>query len=80
MAHEILEVEALGHLVKAASHLVQLPKSHLWFDYDEQADVLYVHFEEKPRSTHSDMQDDGIILDYHYDKLVGVTILDASHR
>jgi uncharacterized protein YuzE len=49
-------------------------------DYDDEVDVLYVHFEEKPSSTHSEMSDLGIILDYRDDTLVGLTILDASQR
>lgn len=52
----------------------------MWLDYDEEADVLYLHFEEKPSSTHSEMRDDGIIFDYKGRRLVGVTILEASHR
>lgn len=80
MAKELLEVEVLDPLLKAATHLVQLPQSHMWLDYDDEADVLYVHFEAKPTSNHSEMRDDGIILDYRDDHLVGVTILGASHR
>ena len=52
----------------------------MWLDYDKLADVLYLHFEEKPKSTHSEMQDDGIIIDYRDDLLVGLTILEASQR
>ena len=60
---EILEKKSMAHLLKAVSHLVQLPKTHMWLDYDEEADVLYVHFEDQPRSTHSDIRDNGVILD-----------------
>jgi uncharacterized protein YuzE len=49
-------------------------------DYDEEADVLYLHFEDRPGSTHSEMGDDGVILDYKGHRLVGVTILEASQR
>jgi uncharacterized protein YuzE len=52
----------------------------MWLDYDQEADVLYVHFEDKPKSTHSDMREDGIILDYKGKQLVGLTILEASQR
>jgi len=52
----------------------------MWLDYDEEADTLYVHFEDKPASTHSEIRDDGVILDYKGRRLVGVTILDASQR
>lgn len=52
----------------------------MWLDYDAEADVLYLHFEEKPLSTHSEMRNDGIILDYDDDRLVGMTVLEASSR
>lgn len=60
--------------------LLQLPKKKMWLDYDAEADVLYLHFEEKPASDHSEMRQDGIILDYREDRLVGLSILDASQR
>ncbi len=37
---EILAKKSMAHLLKAVSHLVQLPKTHLWLDYDEKADFL----------------------------------------
>jgi uncharacterized protein YuzE len=77
---EILEKKTISHLLKAVAHLVQLPKTHMWLDYDEEVDVLYLHFEDKPGSTQSEMRDDGVILDYKGRRLVGVTILEASHR
>jgi uncharacterized protein YuzE len=52
----------------------------MWLDYDMEVDVLYLHFEENPASTHSEMRDDGIILDYRDDTLVGLTVLDVSLR
>ncbi|MCI0690619.1 DUF2283 domain-containing protein [candidate division KSB1 bacterium] len=80
MATEILEEKSVRHLLKAVANLVRLPKTHMWLDYDSEADVLYLHFEEKPNSTHSEMRDDGIILDYKGSRLVGLTVLDASQR
>ena len=78
MAKEVLAEKSLTHLLEAASHLVRLPQKHLWVDYDDEADVLYIHFVERPSSTHSELRDDGIILDYYGNRLVGITILDAS--
>ena len=77
---EILEKNSMSHLLKAVSHLVQLPKTHMWLDYDEEADVLYLHFEDQPGSTRSQLRDDGVILDYKGRCLVGVTILEESQR
>ncbi|MEW6359579.1 MAG: DUF2283 domain-containing protein [Planctomycetota bacterium] len=80
MAIELLKDTNVRHILKATANLIKLPKRKMWLDYDEEADVVYLHFEEKPRSTHSEMRDDGIILDYRGDALVGLTILDASRR
>ncbi len=80
MAAEVLEEKSINHILQAVTHLVKLPKTHLWLDYDAQADVLYLHFEDKPISTRSQMREDGIILDYKDDNLVGMTILEASQR
>ncbi len=80
MAIEMLAERDISHLLGAVSHLVHLPKPQMWLDYDAEADVLYVHFTEKPSSTHSDMREDGIILDYQDDRLVGLTVLEASQR
>jgi uncharacterized protein YuzE len=80
MAREVLEERSLDHLLKAVSHLVRLPKHPMWLDYDEEADVLYIHFEGEANSTHSEMLENGVILDYKGSTLVGVTILDASRR
>ena len=77
---EVLEEKSISFLLKAVTHLVKLPKHQMWLDYDSEADVLYLHFEDKPSSTHSEMRDDGIILDYRGNRLVGLTILEASHR
>jgi uncharacterized protein YuzE len=75
-----LAEESLDHLLKAVSHLVHLPRVQMQLDYDKGADVLYVHFTDKGRSTHSEMQGNGVILDYRGNTLVGVTILNASRR
>lgn len=80
MAVQIVEQPSLGYLLSAMKNFIKLPARKLWLDYDDEADVLYVHFEEKPASTHSEMSDEGILLDYRDDTLVGLTILDASQR
>ena len=71
MVADVLEEPTIGHLLKAMASFIKLPKTKMWLDYD---------FEEKPSSTHSEMRDDGIILDHREDSLAGLTVLDASHR
>ena len=80
MAAQILEQPGLGCVLKALTNLIKLPSTKMWLDYDADVDVLYVHFEEKPASTHSEMTEAGILLDYRDERLVGLTVLEASHR
>ena len=80
MVTGFLEEKNIGYLLKAVTNLIKLPTTKMWLDYDAEVDTLYLHFEEKPASTHSEMRDDGIILDYKDDILVGLTVLEASQR
>jgi uncharacterized protein YuzE len=80
MVTGLLEEQTIDCLLRATANFVKLPRTKMWLDYDAQADVLYLHFEESPASTHSEMRDDGIILDYRDDLLVGLTVLEASQR
>lgn len=80
MVTQLLEKKMMRHLFQATTHLIKLPQTRMWLDYDPEADVLYL-FEEHPSSTHSEMRDDGVILDYDQnERLVGMTVLDASLR
>ena len=52
----------------------------MWVDYDKEVDVLYISFRRPQRATDSEMLEEGILLRYKDDELVGITILDASKR
>ncbi len=80
MVTELLKQQNLKYLLKATTNFIKLPQTKMWLDYDAEADVLYIHFKEHPASTYSEMREDGIILDYHDNLLVGLTILEASQR
>lgn len=69
----------MGYL-KTLANFIKLPAKKMWLDYDAEVDLLYAHFEDRPASTHSEMTEEGIILDYKDDQLVGLTILEASQR
>ena len=70
----------LSEVFEATPHLLKFPKNKLWIDYDEEADVLYLSFQRPQKATESEMRDDGVLLRYKRDKLVGITILEASKR
>jgi uncharacterized protein YuzE len=77
---EALTKSLLTEVFEATPHLLKFPKNKLWIDYDEEADVLYLSFERPQKATDSEMRDDGVLLRYKRDKLVGITILEASKR
>jgi uncharacterized protein YuzE len=64
-------------ILESAAHFLKLGAKKLWFDYDEEADVLYMSFRRPRKATDSRLEGDLI---YHYrdEELVGVTLLHAS--
>ena len=65
----------------AISDLVQLAKygnDKLFIDYDEEADVLYVSFGKPQKADDSIHGEDDIIRRKKGNKIVGLTILNAS--
>src|SRR5206468_5961961 len=75
-----MEESAVSELLESLPHLLKLPSKQMWFDFDEEADVLYVSFERPQGATDSELTDDGVVLRYRGDQLVGVTILNARKR
>ena len=80
MARETLTKSILTEVFKATPHLLRFPKNKLWIDYDKEADVMYLSFDRPQKATESEMLDNGVLLRYKSDKLVGMTILEASKR
>ena len=70
----------LNEIVQFTANIVKFPVKKMWIDFDEEADVLYISFQRPQRATDSEMLDNGILLRYHRDRLVGLTVLDASTR
>ena len=52
---------------------------HVWLDYDKEADVLYMSFRKPQRATKTIEMDDVLVRKDGRD-IVGLTILNASHR
>jgi len=67
-------------VLQAIPQLVGFPKNRFWVDYDREADVLYISFRRPQDADDSVMTDDGILLRYRQEELVGVTVLDAAAR
>ena len=60
--------------------LIDFPVQRFWVDYDQEADVLYLGFQRPQKVTDTEMTDEGILLRYRDNQLVGITVLDASTR
>jgi len=67
-------------IFRAVPALVGIPARRYWVDYDDEADVLYISFERPQKATDTEMTEDGLLMRYRGEELVGVTVLDASTR
>ena len=75
-----LTAEAAAPILQAMPYLIRFPSQRFWVDYDAEADVLYVSLKRPQKATDSVLTDNGVLLRYRGDQLVGVTILEASAR
>lgn len=75
-----VEIELLEPVMQAVPFLIRFPTDRIMIDFDREADVLYISLERPQKSTHSEMTDDGILMNYRDDRLVGITVLNASMR
>ena len=57
-----------------------LPKKDTWTFYDVEADVLYINFHQPALIAYdSELTEDGILIRYQNDGIIGLTILNVSH-
>ena len=71
---------AVREIFEALPHIKKVGAKHLWFDFDEEADVLYVSLERPQRATDTDILKDGIFLRLRGKKIVGITITNVSKK
>jgi uncharacterized protein YuzE len=53
---------------------------NVWANYDQEADILYMHFRKPNRADYSEMTEDEMIVRYENNEVIGVTVLNASKR
>jgi uncharacterized protein YuzE len=80
MGKEVMSKESMEGIFKAMPHMLGFPAARFWVDYDTDADVLYISFQRPQKATDAEMTEDEVILRYRGDRMVGLTILDASKR
>jgi uncharacterized protein YuzE len=67
---------AVERAIRGLPELVAL-SPHIWVDYDEEADVLYVSFR-RPQQAKDSVMQDNIVYHYDGDQVVGVTVLECK--
>ncbi len=63
-----------------APAMLGLATQHMWVDYDEEADVLYMSFRKPQHATKTIELDDDVLLRKDGKTIVGLTIMNASTR
>ncbi len=63
----------LPHLNKIGSHRIT-------FDFDKNADVMYISLEKPQNATDTETAEDGTLYRYRGNRLVGITILNYSKK
>jgi uncharacterized protein YuzE len=80
MEKEPLSQVTVEQIFSLTPVLTTLPMAKLWIDYDREVDVLYVSFKRPQHATHSDMLENGVLLNYRGKEVVGMTVFEASTR
>ncbi|WP_207691130.1 DUF2283 domain-containing protein [Desulfonema limicola] len=70
----------IGQCVNVASDILRMSAAQVWINYDKEADVLYMSFRKPQRATETVELDDDMLLRKDGEKIVGLTILNASIR
>ncbi|MBI4945037.1 MAG: DUF2283 domain-containing protein [Bacteroidetes bacterium] len=71
---------AVKEIFEALPHIKKAGVKHLWFDFDKEADVLYISLERPQRATDTDIMENGIFFRYRGRKVVGITITNVSKK
>ena len=80
MATRLRKQDFIKNCLSLATDIVKLPLEHMWIDYDREADVLYLSFRRPQRATKTIEADEDILIRKDGNKIVGLTILNASSR
>ena len=70
----------IKEILDLTPRLLNIPFKHIWYSYDEEADVLYLNFKKPSHADDSILTDDDVIIRYENGEIIGVTVLHASKR
>ena len=66
--------------LRLCSELTKFNKPHLWVDYDQEADVLYLSFRKPQKAKKTIEMENDILVRTDGGDIVGITIMNASTR
>jgi len=78
MATKLKSEDLIKKCLSLVSGIIKLPLEHIWIDYDKEADILYLSFRKPQRATKTIETDEDILVRKDGNKIVGITILNAS--
>ncbi|MBN2543308.1 DUF2283 domain-containing protein [bacterium] len=70
----------VNEIFEALPHIKNSGAKHIWFDFDDKADVLYISLDRPQRATDTDVLDDGTLIRLRGKKIVGITITNVSKK
>lgn len=70
----------LKEIFEVLPHIKRMGAKHILFDFDEEADVLYISLERPQNATDTDILGNGIFLRLRGNKIVGITITNMSEK
>ncbi|MDI6731616.1 MAG: DUF2283 domain-containing protein [Candidatus Margulisbacteria bacterium] len=77
---KILNKELSKEVSKIIPLVLDFKQKQLVFDYDNEADVLYISFTHPQQATDSELLPNDMIINYRKKEIVGVTILNAKEK
>ena len=80
MATKLKENKMIRTCMELSADLTKLSAEHIWIDYDKGADVLYLSFRKPQRAKTTVETENDILIRKDGNKIVGITILNASTR
>lgn len=80
MATKMIDNKIVQTCLALSQDIMKLPADHMWIDYDKEADVMYLSFRRPQRAKKTIEADNDILIRKDGNKIVGITILNASAR
>ncbi|MBI4646748.1 MAG: DUF2283 domain-containing protein [Bacteroidia bacterium] len=75
-----MAASAVKEIFEVLPYIKKIGAKHLWFDFDKEADVMYVSLERPQRATDTNILEDGIFLRLRGKKIVGITVTNVSKK